>query len=301
MDQVAVDDRFDALQDALRAGRHEVAFPLFRDCALGSGERNRIAAWLETAWRAFGTGDERFAFQHAIEAARSDAIAALCLFARVSFGSGHVDCAINAVREATMKQPQQEAPAFLLCVMLLKRQNGEAQRWLQLCLDRFDRPSVGWSDVGNVLLDLGKKEAALVCFQRGQPDGATAIKRGVLARELGRRQEARQAFEEAVRLDARSPRAWFLLGASAQDDRDLAVAIAAYRRVMALAPTIAEAAVNLGMALQEGGDLPGAKAAYAHAMQIRPGTFGRIAQALTTSPRGELWLDLDALRRSLAG
>lgn len=301
MEHAAEGDRFDALRAALHAGRHEVAFRLFRESALGDGADGRVKAWLETAWRAFGTGDERYDFPQAIAAGRGDAMAALCLFARVSFGSGHVHCAIDALREATTGEPQAEAPAFLLCVMLLKLRHAEAQRWLQICLDRFNRPSSGWSDVGSVLLGLGKKEAALLCFARGHPDFATAMRRGVLARELGRRKEARQAFEEAVRLDAGSPRAWFLLGASAQDDRDLVVAIASYRRVLTLAPVIAEAAVNLGTALQESGDLAGAKVAYARALQTQPATFGRIAQALTTSPRGELWLDLDALRRSLAG
>ena len=62
---------------------------------------------------------------------------------------------------------------------------------------------------------------------------------------------------------------------------------------------MAEAAVNLGICEQRMGDLEAAKNAYRQAMRIRPDTVGRIAQALTTAPKGELWLDLRALRASL--
>ena len=96
-------------------------------------------------------------------------------------------------------------------------------------------------------------------------------------------------------------RAWFLLGVSSADAGRRDAAAAAYRRALAIEPTLAEAAVNLGTLLQESGDLAGAKAAYGEALRLRPDTFGRIAQAMTTSPKGELWLDLGALRQDLTG
>ena len=37
------------------------------------------------------------------------------------------------------------------------------------------------------------------------------------------------------------------------------------------------------------------------ALRLRPDTFGRVAQALAAAPTGEAWLDLAALRHSLAG
>jgi len=42
-------------------------------------------------------------------------------------------------------------------------------------------------------------------------------------------------------------------------------------------------------------------AAYARAYRLRPSTFGTIAMALTSAPHGRLWLDQEALRRSLSG
>ena len=86
----------------------------------------------------------------------------------------------------------------------------------------------------------------------------------------------------------------------AQDQHDFGAAAKAYESALALDPNLAEAAVNLGAARQEGGDLAGAKAAYRQAVRTRGDTFGRVAQALSTSPRGELWLDLRHLRRTLS-
>ena len=44
-----------------------------------------------------------------------------------------------------------------------------------------------------------------------------------------------------------------------------------------------------------------AKTAYRLALRLQPDTFGRIAQALAAAPIGEVWLDIAALRGSLAG
>ena len=44
-----------------------------------------------------------------------------------------------------------------------------------------------------------------------------------------------------------------------------------------------------------------AKTAYQLALRLQPDTFGRIAQALAAAPIGEVWLDIAALRGSLAG
>ena len=78
-------------------------------------------------------------------------------------------------------------------------------------------------------------------------------------------------------------------------------AITAYRRTLHLSPELAEAHVNLGICLQQTGDIAAAKASFGSAMRLRSDTFGRIAQALSAAPRGELWLDSERLRQSLAG
>ena len=59
--------------------------------------------------------------------------------------------------------------------------------------------------------------------------------------------------------------------------------------------------MNLGVALQQVGELEAATDCYRAAIRTRPDTFGRIAQALPSTSKGQLWLDLGKLRRSLGG
>ena len=78
-------------------------------------------------------------------------------------------------------------------------------------------------------------------------------------------------------------------------------AVAAYRAAIAADPGYAEAHHNLGNALQALGDLAGALSAYGTALRLDPRGFARIVNSLAAHPKGELWLDLAALRRALAG
>ena len=127
-----------------------------------------------------------------------------------------------------------------------------------------------------------------------------ASRLGRLAWEDGDHAGAVALLERAVALDAPAS-VWFDLGLARQDLRDPNGAAAAYRTACEIKPDHAEAALNLGVVLQELGDLDGAMAAYARAYRLRPSTFGTIAMALTSAPHGRLWLDQEALRRSLSG
>jgi tetratricopeptide (TPR) repeat protein len=112
---------------------------------------------------------------------------------------------------------------------------------------------------------------------------------------------AQDAFEHVVQLDPSLGEAWFELALIQQDQGHLEEAVRNYRQALAARPDLAEAAVNLGICLQNTGDLSAAKRAYASALELRADTFGRIAQALSSAPIGEVWLDHQALRRSLGG
>lgn len=269
----------------------------------GPALESRLAA-LETALRAGSAASAFEVFQTLVVPAPADGrdgIEAVLLVSRAAALAGSATAAIAALREAVQRAPDRPEPRFLLCALLLGRGVPEAGTLLGACLARFPEPSAGWVEIGDVLLDKGQKAAALICLGRGMPEAGLSIRCGLLARDLGRRAEARDAFAEAARRDPASPRALFLLGTAAQDLRDYPAAAAAYRAVLRLDPERAEAAVNLGTVLQETGDLAGAKAAYARAVRSRPESFARVAQALPSAPKGELWLDLGALRRSLAG
>jgi tetratricopeptide (TPR) repeat protein len=121
-----------------------------------------------------------------------------------------------------------------------------------------------------------------------------------LAWEDGDHAAAVTMLERAVGDDATAS-VWFDLGLVRQDLRDYAGAAAAYRRALEIKPDYAEAALNFGVVLQESGDLDSAMRAYREAYRLRPQMFGTIAMALTSAPRGRLWLDEASLRRSLGG
>jgi tetratricopeptide (TPR) repeat protein len=125
-----------------------------------------------------------------------------------------------------------------------------------------------------------------------------AARLGRLAWEDGDHALALTLLERATRSDAPAS-VWFDLGLVRQDLRDHAGAAAAYRKALEKREDYAEAALNLGVVLQEQGDLDDAMRAYAQAYRLRPQMFGSIAMALTSASHGRLWIDEEALRRSL--
>lgn len=191
---------------------------------------------------------------------------------------------------------------FALCADLLREGRPEAAKLLERCTRDQPCHASGWVLLGDTLVELGRHEAALVCFARARRVASTAenaLRVGLALRALARPGDARAAFAEAVARDPTSVRAHFLSGVAAQDLGDFAEAAAAYEAALALDPRLGEAALNLGTVRQAMRDLDGARAAYGRATRLRPDGFGRAAQALTTEPKGELWLDLGALRRAL--
>lgn len=147
--------------------------------------------------------------------------------------------------------------------------------------------------------DRGRAVEAWRAVNRANPALPEAAGRlGRLLFEAGSLRDA-AAVLDAVPATGRTASLWFDLGLVKQDLHDLAGAADAYRKVLGLQPGNAQAAVNLGIVLQEMRDLDGAVAAYRTAYGAQPETFGVIAMSLTSAPRGQLWLDPEALKRML--
>ncbi len=288
--------------EALNRGRNDEAAEL---CAAALARDPRDAALNELAAIAAlrrGRAGEALAFARRSLETRPGHAATLIVSGRAALALDDDAGAVSAFAAAAKAAPERAEPAFLLCAALVDARDPAADPLLQRLAARFPHEAAGWEDLARSLLGVGRRAAAakaLVEASRATPGFRPAFNRGLILKDLGRAEDAAAAFAEALRHDADMARAWFLLGVSSADAGLRDAAVSAYRRALAIEPTLAEAAVNLGTLLQESGDLAGAKAAYGEALRLNPDTFGRIAQAMTTSPKGELWLDLAALRRDL--
>jgi tetratricopeptide (TPR) repeat protein len=270
-------------------------------------------------------------------ARRPDHVPTLVIAGRAALAGDDVAGAAVFFRRAAALAPERADAAFLTCVTLLELGDPEARSLLPRLLVRFPDDAEGWRLLGAALQRADQPEAALVAFTRAtqaMPSLALHLRRGMLLESLGRLTEAADAYraaadhapdsseavlklglclrrtgntanaavalERAVALARESGNAWFAVGLVRQDKREFGAAADAYGRALELRPDLAEAAVNLGICHQENGDMAAAKTAYRLALRLRPDTFGRIAQALAVAPMGEVWLDLAALRHSLA-
>jgi tetratricopeptide (TPR) repeat protein len=226
------------------------------------------------------------------------------LLAAVLFSQGDIQSARGHVDSSLAKRPGHAA------AQLLAARIARAARDFDAALSHLDRVIAVapqreiFIEKARTLDQAGLKPQARAAWQailQVVPDNAEAAARlGRLAFEDGDHALAASLLERAVAHDAPAP-VWFDLGLVRQDLRDHDGAVAAYRKALELKPDYAEAALNLGTALQELGDLDQAMQAYGSAYRLRPQSFGTIAMALTSAPHGRLWLDEDALRRSLGG
>jgi tetratricopeptide (TPR) repeat protein len=323
---------------ALREGRIEEAEALAR--ALIDGAPDDPAAHQLVATVAWQRGDHAEALRWARSclALQARHAPALLLAGRAARVTGDRDLALRFFREASQCAPERADAAFMTCIALLELGDPEANNALQDLLRRFPNDAEGWHEIGSTLRRAGKFEAALVAFARAADVGQNPrheIARAAALQALGRHREAvevlrkagsrlpdhaditlqlalclhrqgelaaaRSELERILTPDEANANLWFAYALICQDQHDIAAAITAYRRTLQLSPELAEAHVNLGICLQETGDITAAKVTFGRAMRLRADTFGRIAQALPAAPRGELWLDAERLRRSLAG
>jgi tetratricopeptide (TPR) repeat protein len=227
----------------------------------------------------------------------------LVLAARAAKAAGDARLAEATLKAAVAVAPGQAEAAFLLCEVLAERGAETLPGALADVAVRFPRLGGAWQQLGVALLRTGHVELGLAAFARadasGPPGAQALLSRGLALRECNRLTEAGAALQMAVERDGDAWPAWFALGLTRQDLGDEAGAAAAYEAALLAKPDLAEAAVNLGIARQRLGDMDAALAAYRRAVRARPDSFARISQAITSAATGALWLDLEALRRSL--
>lgn len=331
-------EAINAALGALREGRIEqaetMAHALIHDVPDDPAAHQLVAT---VAWQR-GHPAETLRWAQSCLALRPGHEPALLLAGRAARAAGNLGRALEFFREAAQCAPERADAAFMACVTLLDLGDPQANDALHDLLRRFPNDAEGWHEIGLTLHKAGKFEAALVAFTRaaeavhsprheigraaslkalgrlseavdvlrksasrspGDPD--IALRLALCLHELSELGPARAELERVLGPNTANANLWFAYGLICQDSRDPPAAITAYRRALRLSPGLAEAHVNLGISLQQTGDLAGAKAAFGQAMRLRSDTFVQIAQALSAAPRGELWLNPDRLRKSLAG
>ncbi len=236
-------------------------------------------------------------------AARPDHCATLILAAQAAQAMGHLATALERFRRAGELNPARAEAAFGAGEMLIQYSPTEAGPAIDDLLRRFPDRTAELAHIGSALEKAGQAELAgrvYGALVTAQPSAKWYIRLGSVLHSLGCRDRALECYRMALGLEPTSFEAWFKLGLVLQDARRPDRAVEAYRQALALRPDLAETELNLGIALQELGELSAAKEAYGRALALMPAAFGRIAQALTTAPKGELWMDLDALRGHLS-
>jgi tetratricopeptide (TPR) repeat protein len=299
IDQVQRDRRIATALTALRAG----------DLAKAAAESRQLLAELPddgavhqvAAVIALTAGDHMAAQHYAAISLqqRPHHVPTLLVAGRAARSAGDLTVADRHFTAALELEPRRAEAAFLTCVTRLERGDASARALLDRLMRDFPDETDGWFEIGLSLQRAEKPEAALAAFARAHRRAESHLRRGVILRQLGDREAAIAAYEAATTLDPGLAEAWFRLGLGYQDGGEPARAMAAYRRSLSLRPDFAEAAVNLGFLEQDAGDLTTAFALYHQAVLARPESFGRIAQGISASPHGQMWLNLGRLRQRL--
>lgn len=288
-----------ALGDGAIGAAAEIAEKLLRRWPEDAGVHQLMAA---VALRASKPAEaERWALSSL--AKRPDHCATLVLAALAARALGNWPEARTRFQRAGELEPARPEAAFGAAAASIQLDAASALAVVEDLSRRFPDQASGWVEIGGQLERGEQWELAARAFANAmsaQPSAGLCVRLGSALQSLGRRDQAATFYQKALQLDPSSAEAWFKLGLALQDGRQPGPAAEAYRRALSLRPDLAEAEANLGVVLQEQGDLVAAKQAYGRAIELRPSAFGRVAQALTTAPKGELWMDLAALRAHLS-
>jgi len=127
---------------------------------------------------------------------------------------------------------------------------------------------------GSSLDQLGKREEALACYDDAlklDPKSARAwFNKGVSLFAASRPKDAIECYQQALKLDPKSEQAWSNLGVALKSSGDIDQAIACYDRALKSNPRYPQAWINKGVALKARGAAEEALSCYEKALKLNP-------------------------------
>jgi tetratricopeptide (TPR) repeat protein len=110
------------------------------------------------------------------------------------------------------------------------------------------------------------------CSERKSPARQASgwVKKGLVAHQAGRIEEASKAYQQAVKDDPQNQFGYYNLGVIAQDKGDNATAENYFRLALGIDPNFGRALFNLAVARNAAGDKAGAEALYRKDLEVDP-------------------------------
>jgi len=221
-----------------------------------------------------GRLEEARALYEQVLTAQPNHAEALHLLGYLWFQKGDAARALDLIARAVVLQPAN--PGYRYNRALILQQTGRlddaAADFREVA--RLQPGDAGaWEGLGEVLLALGRAEAALAAYDRAialNPAAELHSARGVALRQLGRLDEALAAQDRATTLKPGLAEGWSNRGNVLKDLGRLEEALASLDRALALAPDVTGAAINRAAVLRELARTGEALAIYDRAIAQEP-------------------------------
>jgi len=170
---------------------------------------------------------------------------------------------------------------------------------------QFPKTITLWNMLGASAAQIGKLDQAVQAFEQIislNPNQANAYNNmGITLQEQGKLEEAIEAYNKALALKPDFAEAYFNMGNALKDQGKLEEAIEAYNRALAIKPEYAEAYLNMGITLKNQCNLEEAIEAYSNAISIKPDNaeaYNNMGNAL--KDQGKLEEAIEAYNKALA-
>ena len=151
----------------------------------------------------------------------------------------------------------------------------QAERLYQRVLSLEPNQADALAHLGLLNLQFGRGEVAVSlikqALKRADKNATYYSYLGDAYRALGKFDDARHAYQKALKLDPNLVPALGNLGLTLQDQGRLDEALAAFQRVLALVPDSVDALINIGVILQDKLDFKAAIDAFQQVLKLAPG------------------------------